>query len=354
LSMLGLVPSLLFSNKSYKLTDDEGDSIIAVEDPYGFGTDIEETRFGFIRQYSESDLDAITKSNGTAAGRSGLFVITGGEWINNPDTNAYDYVASSAKLEPVEDLGDFAGAPLVADVHAKQIPGSKNVEVRFWLQYDSSKSSEVYIEVWFRESSSELQWERCMEIDKGEYSNILTKKFAYNSESGMNDLVIAHTRSGSGWVSFEWDAGTEKPKFKGDDCQIRVMAIYQKENPYSTGSFLPDEQQGSGWDGFERESAPIFVYDNDSTPLGINAQGAPEYDFVINYVSSNSVPRIGSLLEDEESDYYLPVWDFTSTDLEAICGTAGLTAGKYSITAVETYDGSTYNWETKLKAVIQQ
>ena len=138
LSMLGLVSSLLSqspgtSNKSYKLTDDVNDSITAVADPNGLGTFIGESRFGMIIQFTESDLDTITGFNGTAAGRSGLFAITGGEWIYNESTFVHEYTASSAKLEPVEDLGDYAGAPLVADVHAEQIPGSKNVKYWFFL-----------------------------------------------------------------------------------------------------------------------------------------------------------------------------------------------------------------------------
>ena len=360
LSMLGLVSNLFSqspgtSNKSYKLTDDEGDSIIAVEDPRTLGTWVGDSQFGEIKQYTESELDTITKFNGSASGRSGLFAITGGEWIWNETSATEEYTASTAKLEPVEDLGDFAGVPLVADVHAKQIPGSKNVEVSFWLQFDSSKSNEVYIEVWFRESSSELQWERCMEIDKGEHSYTLTKKFGYNPETYANDLLVAHTRSGSGWVSFEWDAGTEKSNFKGNDCQIRVMAIYPKEDPNSPGTFLPEEQQGSEWDGFERESAPIFVFDNNSNPLGINAQGAPEYDFVVNYASSNSIPRIGSLLIENNTDsFYIPVWNFTGSQVEEITGIAGSPAGNYSVVEIIGGDESAPTYTYKLQEVVQQ
>jgi hypothetical protein len=342
LSMLGLVSNLFSqspgtSNKSYKLTDDEGDSIIAVEDPFDFSTDIDETRFGFIRQYSESDLDAITKSNGTAAGRSGLFAITGGEWINNPDTNAYDYVASSAKLEPVEDLGDFAGAPLVADVHAKQIPGSKNVEVRFWLQYDSSKSSEVYIEVWFRESSSELQWERCMEIDKAEHSNTLTKKFGYNPETYANDLLVAHTRSGSGWVWFEWDAGTEKSNFKGNDCQIRVMAIYPKEDPNYPGTFLPEEQQGSGWDGYQTELGDMFVRTSDPQ-VDVKNPDYPDVfssnEYFLAHIEQNNITRQGTAIIDGKN---FPVYSLSADDFQAVTGIAG-TAGNYAFSGINQYD----------------
>jgi len=65
LSTLGLVSSLFSQsgNKSYKLTDDEGDSIIALEDPGALGTMIGDSPFGQIREYSESDLDAITQFN---------------------------------------------------------------------------------------------------------------------------------------------------------------------------------------------------------------------------------------------------------------------------------------------------
>ena len=167
--------------------------------------------------------------------------------------------------------------------------------------------------------------------------------------------LLAHTKTGTpSRVSFEWDAGSEKPNFKKENCQIRVMAIYPKEDPYSPGALLPDEQQGSGWDGFERESAPTFVWDNNSNALTINSQGYPEYDFVVNYVSSNSVPRIGSLLVDAQTNSYIPVWDFTSTHIEAITGTSGSPAGKYSMIDIETAGEFGPTYETKLKAVIQQ
>lgn len=358
LSMLGLVSSLLSqspgtSNKSYKLTDDVNDSITAVADPtvYGLGTIIGESRFGMIIQFTESDLDTITGFNGTAAGRSGLFAITGGEWIYNESTFVHEYTASSAKLEPVEDLGDYAGAPLVADVHAEQIPGAKDVRVSFWLQYDEQKASKVFMEVWFRENSNEVQWQRCFQLSGLGLETV----FGYNPVTGSNDLQVGHSNSqNTRFLDVEWNAGVEKPNFKGENCQIRVMAIYPKEDPYSPGTLLPDEQQGSGWDGFERESAPTFVWDNNSNALTINSQGYPEYDFVVNYVSSNSVPRIGSLLVDAQTNSYIPVWDFTSTHIEAITGTSGSPAGKYSIISIETAGEFGPTYETKLKAVIQQ
>ena len=117
-----------------------------------------------LRIFPSPTLEAIAKFNGSATGRSGLFAISGGEWIYDEFTGNSEYTASTAKLEPVEDLGDFVGAPLVADVHAEQVAGTKNVSIGFWLQFDEQKSSNVYIEVWFRESSNEVQWERCMEI----------------------------------------------------------------------------------------------------------------------------------------------------------------------------------------------
>ena len=161
----------------------------------------------------------------------------------------------------MEDLGDFVGAPLVAGVNAEQVAGSKNVSIRFWLQFDKQKSSEVYIEVWFRESSNEFQWERRMEIDKGQ-TKTLSEKTRFNPVAGSNE-ILAHKFNSSEWVYFEWDAGTEKPNFKGEDCQIRVMAIYPKQYENGGGD-LPLDEQGSGWDGYDVEGGNKFVRTSDS------------------------------------------------------------------------------------------
>ena len=337
LSMLGLVSSLFSqspgtSNKSYKLTDDEGDSITAIEDPSASGTIIGSSQFGEIHEYSESELDAITQFNGTTAGRSGLFAITGGEWTLNETTFTHEYTASSAKLEPVEDLGNFVGAPLVADVHAEQVAGTKNVSIGFWLQFDEQKSSNVYIEVWFRESSNEPQWERCMEIGES-----LTKKFGYNPETYANDLLVAHTKPGTGWVWSEWDAGTEKPNFKGNDCQIRVMAIYPKENPNSSGTYLSEEEQGSGWDGYEVELGDKFVRTSDPQ-VDVKNPDYPDVfssnDYFLAHIEQNNITRQGTAIIDGKN---FPVYSLSADDFQAVTGIAG-TAGNYAFSGLNQYD----------------
>jgi len=332
LSMLGLVSSLFSQtpgsdNKSYKLTDDVGDSITAVNDPaqWELGTSMGFSQFGEIKLFSEADLDAITNSNGTATGRSGLFAITGGEWIWNETSLTQEYTASSAKLEPIEDLGDFVGAPLVADVYAQQIPGSKNVTISFWLQYDTSKSSNVYIEVWFRESSNEPQWERCMAI-----SNFNTE-YGWNHATSTYDLLVAHTQShSSDRVDTTWDAGTEKLNFKGENCEIRVMAIYPKEDPNSPGTLSPAEQQGSGWDGYEVELGDQFVLTGDAQVNLAHPDYGPEpflaNDYFLSYIQQNNIVRQGTANIDGKN---FPVYSLTSDDFLAVTGVAG-TAGNYA------------------------
>ena len=335
LSTLGLVSSLFSQsgNKSYKLTDDVGDSITAIEDPRALGSPIGDSPLGEIRNYSESELDTLTKFNGTAAGRSGLFAISGGNWTWNETTWTEEYTASSAKLEPVEDLGDFVGAPLVANVSAEQSPGTKTVMINFWLQLDEQKSSNVYIEVWFRESSNEPQWERCMEIGES-----LNKRFGYNPETYANDLLVAHTNTVTGWVWLEWDAGTEKPNFKGENCEIRVMAIYPKRDPNS-GTFLPAEQQGSGWDGYEVELGDQFVLTGDpQVNLAHPDYGpdpGPANDYFLSYIQQNNIVRQGTANIDGKN---FPVYSLTSDDFQTVTGVAG-TAGNYAFSGLnETTD----------------
>lgn len=358
LSMLGLVSSLFSqspgtSNKSYKLTDDEGDSLIANIDPNALGTFIGFSQFGEIRQYSESDLGNITQFNGSADGRSGLFAISGGDWIFNPDTAIYVYTANSAKLEPVEDLGDFVGAPLVADVNAEQVAGSKNVSIGFWLQFDEQKSSIVYIEVWFRESANEIQWERCMEIDKGE-PKIFTEKTGLNPDTGLNE-TLAHTKSGSSeWVHFEWDAGTEKPNFKGEDCQIRVMAIYPKQ--YEGGGDLPDDQQGSGWDGYEVELGDKFVRTSDpqediKNPDFPNDAWEANLYFLA-HIEQNNISRKGTAAIDGKN---FPVFFLTTDDIQQVTGVAGIEAGNYAFSGLNEFlDNGAISFECIIGRVIPQ
>ena len=356
LSMLGLVSSLFSQtpgsgNKSYKLTDDVGDSITAVNDPtqWEIGTVVGDSQFGQIKLFSEADLDAITNSNGTATGRSGLFAITGGEWIWNETSFTQEYTASSAKLEPVEDLGDFVGAPLVADVHAEQVAGTKNVSIGFWLQFDEQKSSNVYIEVWFRESSNEVQWERCMEIGEG----ILTAQTYFNPDTGSSEPQ-AHTKSGSSeWVQFEWEAGTEKPNFKGEDCQIRVMAIYPKI--HVGGGELPVDQQGSGWDGYEVEQGDKFVRTSDPQ-VDVKNPDFPNDAWEANlyflaHIEQNNISRKGTAVIDGKN---FPVYNLSADDFQAVTGIAG-TAGNYAFSGYNEFlDNGTISHECIIGRVIPQ
>ena len=354
LSMLGLVSSLFSqtpgSNKSYKLSDDEGDSIIAVEDPGALGTHIGFSQFGEIKNFSESDLEAITKFNGSATGRSGLFAISGGEWIYDEFTGNSEYTASTAKLEPVEDLGDFVGAPLVADVHAEQVAGTKNVSIGFWLQFDEQKSSNVYIEVWFRESSNEVQWERCMEIGEG----ILTAQTYFNPDTGSSEPQ-AHTKSGSSeWVQFEWEAGTEKPNFKGEDCQIRVMAIYPKQYEGGGGE-LPVDQQGSGWDGYEVEQGDKFVRTSDPQ-VDVKNPDFPNDAWEANlyflaHIEQNNISRNGTAVIDGKN---FPVYALSADDFQAVTGIAG-TAGDYAFSGLNEFlDNGAISLECIIGKVIPQ
>ena len=351
LSTLGLVSSLFSQsgNKSYKLTDDEGDSITAIEDPRALGSSIGDSPLGEIRNYSESELDTLTQFNGTAAGRSGLFAISGGNWTWNETTFTEEYTASSAKLEPVEDLGDFVGAPLVANVSAEQSPGTKTVMINFWLQYDTSKSPNVYIEVWFRESANQPQWERCMAITD------FNEELGWNPATATNDLLVAHTRLGTGWVWFEWDAGTEKPNFKGENCEIRVMAIYPKMDPNSQSTLLPAEQQGSGWDGYEVELGDQFVLTGDPQVNLAHPDYGPDpvlaNDYFLSYIQQNNIVRQGTANIDGKN---FPVYALSADDFQAVTGIAG-TAGNYAFSGLNEFlDNGTISQECIIGRVIPQ
>ena len=87
---------------------------------------------------------------------------------------------STIKLDTV--MGsDYQGAPLVENVYAEQIPGSKNVMIDFsvLLASDSaggagSSDKPSYIEFWFKSDPTSPQWEEC-------------QTFVENSDAGPSD-----------------------------------------------------------------------------------------------------------------------------------------------------------------------
>jgi hypothetical protein len=340
--LLGLSSSLLAqydSNNVYKLTENTEDSITAKQDPLNFsiGVGRGNSIFGMLKEFTEDQLSYLTDADGSAVGRSGLFAIVGGEWTFD-QYGVETYVSGTAKLEPVEDMGAYVGAPSVEQVNAIQIAGTKTVGINFWLQFDKAAHSDVYIEVWFRESASDVQWHRCLEISAPDYgvAGALDEVMGYG-DSGTYEPVTHKTTSSSTWLEIVWDAETEKTNFKGDDCQIRVMAIYR--NP----DIFDEENQGSGWDGYDVELGDKFVRTSDPQ-VDVRNPSAPLDDkhsanlFFLNYIGQENITRKGTAIIDGNN---YPVFHLTSTDFEALTGTAGQ-AGDYAYAFQQVFDSAGY------------
>lgn len=316
LSILGVASSVFSqsSNIVYKLTDDPNDGLTVQTDPFEKGMLVTESEFGSVKNYVGSELEELTGVTGLTAGD---YVLIDAKYTYNPDTGFDEYVAGSATLEPVEDLGLFVGPPAVKNVRAEQIPGTKKVRIEYFQQYDTSKP-DVFIEVWFRKSPDSIQWMRCMELATGGGSALI------NLVPKMNDAneIVAHTSNvSSNFMNIEWDAGAEQPDFKEDNCTIRVMAVYEKTD--SGGGYIPMEQQGSGWDGYEADKGAMFDLD-DTAPM---LPWSDSMEVFFGYIDGEQIPRVGSY---DQTGHFYPVYNLTSTMLKDLTDIEGIPNGNYA------------------------
>ena len=303
-----LLVSPAFAGKLFELTSDLNDSIVAAVDPWNlpegqFADHLGDSQFGPVLNFTAEQISYITSGN--VADRQGLFAISGGERIENGvdewGNPKWEYVPNSAKLEPVIDRGEYSGQPIVANVQARQIPGTKTVGVDFFLQLAADKiTNDPYIEMWFRASQSDIQWKRCMEIStaEGAGANLTPKETSQWDEQSQTNVnsVTDHTISfgfqTEGFVSLEWDAGQEKPNFKTENAQIRIRVIYPDSDlkPYQ-------------WDGYDVSLGKMFEIDQGANALEVKDPSLdpsdPQYfmkntQFFDNYMLSNSISRAGT------------------------------------------------------------
>jgi hypothetical protein len=241
----------------------------------------------------------------------------------------WEYVPNSAKLEPVIDRGEYSGQPIVANVQARQIPGTKTVGVDFFLQLAADKiTNDPYIEMWFRASQSDIQWKRCMAIStaEGAGANLTPKKISEWDD--VTDHTIKLGSQGSpeqiteGFVSLEWDAGQEKPNFKTENAQIRIRVIYSDSEmkPYPH------------WDGYEVSLGKMFEIEQGANALEVKDPSLDPSDpgyfskntqFFDNYVLSNSISRAGTYeITHEDGTASLHVLSLSANDIQFLTGTS--------------------------------
>jgi len=339
-----LLVSPAFAGKLFELTSDLNDSIVAAVDPHNlpegqWPEHLGDSQFGAVFNFTSEQISYIT--SGAVADRQGLFAISGGERIENGvdewGNPKWEYVPNSAKLEPVIDRGEYSGQPIVANVQARQIPGTKTVGVDFFLQLAADKiTNDPYIEMWFRASQSDIQWKRCMEIStaEGAGANLTPKETSQwdeQSQTNVNSVTDHTIRFGypgapsqitEGFVSLEWDAGQEKPNFKTENAQIRIRVIYSE-----TG-LKPDPH----WDGYEVSLGKMFEIDQGANALEVKDPSLdpsdPDYfnkntQFFDNYVLSNSISRAGTYeFTHEYGTESLPVFSLSANDIQFLTGTS--------------------------------
>ena len=339
-----LLVSPAFAGKLFELTSDLNDSIVAAADPYilpdgQWAEQAGVSQFGDIFNFTSEQISYIT--SGAVADRQGLFAISGAESIENGTDEwgipIWEYVPNSAKLEPVIDRGEYSGQPIVANVQARQIPGTKTVGVDFFLQLAADKiTNDPYIEMWFRASQSDIQWKRCMAIStvEGAGANLTPKNTSQWDQQSQTyvesttDHTIKLGYQGSpvqiteGFVSLEWDAGQEKPNFKTENAQIRIRVIYSDSEmkPYPH------------WDGYEVSLGKMFEIEQGANALEVKDPSLdpsdPEYfnkntQFFDNYMLSNSISRAGTYeFTHEYGTESLPVFSLSANDIQILTGTS--------------------------------
>ena len=298
------------------------------------------SHLGDIYFLTDTQLGDATPTGTNVTGKAGLYALANAQF-----DESYMYIANSGTLKAVEDLGEYVGAPSVKNVFAHQILGSKDVGIEYFQQFDSSKATEVYIEVWFREALDSAQWRRCFDLSD------LTEKTDYNGET------VAHTSTYNGspaWIT--WNAGSEIPNFKGDNCTIRVMAIYPKQYE-GGGGLLPDDQQGSGWDGYDIELGDMFVRTSD-TQIDVKHPDYPVEDayaaneHFLAYLTQTNIERQGTTLIDGKN---FPVFFLTTDDIQQVTGVAGIEAGNYAFSGLNEFlDNGAISFECIIGRVIPQ
>ena len=339
-----LLVSPAFAGKLFELTSDLNDSIVAAVDPHNlpegqWPEHLGDSQFGAVFNFTSEQISSIT--SGAVADRQGLFAISGGERIENGvdewGNPKWDYIPNSAKLEPVIDRGEYSGQPIVANVQARQIPGTKTVGVDFFLQLAADKiTNDPYIEMWFRASQSDIQWKRCMKIStaEGAGANLTPKETSQwdeQSQTNVNSVTDHTIRFGypgspeqitEGFVSLEWDAGQEKPNFKTENAQIRIRVIYSEtgDKPYPH------------WDGYEVSLGKMFEIEQGANALEVKDPSLdpsdPEYfnksmQFFDNFVKTNSISRAGTYdFTHEYGTESLPVFSLSANDIQFLTATS--------------------------------
>jgi hypothetical protein len=147
----------------------------------------------------------------------------------------------------------LAQAPQVLNVNANQVDGTKDVLIEFEITNKAEYTEELHVELWYRTSPVQTQWERAMSLWQDSVSE-LPNNIDWDAEA-QEDVIYSHRiPAGSDAPSARniyWKAGDDAHEVKTDQAQVRVIVFYTKEGP--DGAAPTPKDQVSGWDGFDEQ-----------------------------------------------------------------------------------------------------
>ena len=184
---------------TYTLQSGAGQSFSSIEEvnaylesqSYSMPSDYERklTNLGWAWTIDNAQVENMTNATGLGFGNSTYLI---GE---NNTTSPKSFL-----LEKIMDYAQHQGPPTAFNVQARQLPGTKNVQIDCFVAigYDAGSFSDkpTDIEFWFKGNPSSLQWEKLTNFDLG------------GSYTGPGTLA------GGGPITAVWRAGEEKPNLK--------------------------------------------------------------------------------------------------------------------------------------------
>ena len=188
----------------------------------------------------------------------------------------------------------LAQAPQVLNVNANQVDGTKDVLIQFEITNKTDYYGQLNVEVWFRTSPDQTQWERAMSLWQDSVSE-LPNNIDWDAEA-QQDVIYSHRIPAGGDVaetrSIYWKAGDDAHDVKTDQAQVRVIVFYTKEGPEGAGGPTPKDQV-SGWDGFDDGSTGGDTGgDTGAGGDGSVNDGIPVFDLQLHqveYLSNNTM-----------------------------------------------------------------
>ena len=173
----------------------------------------------------------------------------------------------------------LAQAPQVLNVNANQVDGTKDVQIDFEITNKTEYTEELHVEVWYRTSPDQTQWERAMSLWQDLVSE-LPNNIDWDAEA-QQDVIYSHRIPAGGDTptvrNIYWKAGDDAHDVKTDQAQVRVIVFYTKEGP--DGAAPTPKDQVSGWDGFDDGStAGDTGGDTGAGGDGSVNDGIPVYD----------------------------------------------------------------------------